>query len=118
MCTKFLGVSADEIEEFLFFYVEVNGVWYRFYLNHGILFWANYAPDREDDLGQEEDYLGEEEDYVDILPQREGKSFRVKAIEMNAERLVFSWLNGQEVVIEQSEDLVACKVRIECPPNH
>jgi hypothetical protein len=55
-CTRLLGVGRNNDEGFHAWYVEANDTWYRYFVQHGILFWDTSAPDPEDDLADHEEY--------------------------------------------------------------
>jgi hypothetical protein len=54
-CEQLVVVPAED--EYLVFYMRVDGVWHRFFLEAGLLFWREGGrPDSEEDLDSEESY--------------------------------------------------------------
>ena len=96
---QLLGVGPGNEAGFCIWYLRANDTWYRFFIQHGILFWDTAAPDPEDDLA-------ENEDYFDVCKQH-GLSDceRIESIEMENGCLTITLATGQSLVIMESEDI-------------
>jgi hypothetical protein len=55
-CDSLLAVGPVNGRGHCFFYLQANGGWNRFFIQHGILFWDPLPPDPEDDLMEGERY--------------------------------------------------------------
>ena len=95
-CTNLLGVGPGNDCGFYFSYLEASNTWYRFFIEHGILFWDTVAPDPEDDLAEGEDY--------DDLLKRYGvtKNERLDAVNMKDGRLTITFSGGLAFLIEEN----------------
>ncbi len=98
-CEQFLAVASCENPLILpLFYLKVNGRWHRFYLDAGLLFWAEgEAPDEDDDLLDNEYYR-------DI-----GHDFQVVGIPIHTITfaecvLTLAFANGMTLVFEETDD--------------
>jgi hypothetical protein len=75
-------------------YLRFEDNWHRFYLDAGLLFWAEGTkPDREDDLLDDEIYV----DWCELLGVR---AVSITGIEMHDSILVLSFENGASVVLK------------------
>lgn len=75
VCEKFVGVFARDTDNYIIFYMVLDGVSHRFFLDAGILFWTSHEDDSDDDLfdgdksidlGFRNGVLGEKVDYISI----------------------------------------------------
>jgi hypothetical protein len=86
--------------------LEASGVWYRFFIQHGILFWDTAAPDPEDDLG-------EGEDYDDVLKENGlMKNEHVEAVNMKDGCLTLTFTEGPTFRIDESEDTGSMSIAV------
>jgi len=57
LCSAFKAVSCAGGERYGIFFIELSGVWHRFYLDAGLLFWEEgKTPDPSEDLLEGERY--------------------------------------------------------------
>jgi hypothetical protein len=85
-------------------YLELSGVWHRFYLDAGLLFWEEGAcPDPDDDLLEGERYvdLGEALCVVGVA---------IGDIEMNDSQLMLRFENGARLVLRSMAQDVGTEV--------
>ncbi len=58
VCDRLLAVAPASLDVVTFFYALVEGVWHRFYLDAGLLFWdEGQAPEEEEDLYEGDTYV-------------------------------------------------------------
>ncbi|CAN5629439.1 hypothetical protein BH09VER1_BH09VER1_14630 [soil metagenome] len=94
LCSEFLVVYDAKLKKYGCCYMNVEGVFHRFYLDAGLLFWRSHrSPDPENDLG-------EGDCYVDF-----GKKFKVAGINvvnisMGNCRLDIRFENGVEILLK------------------
>ncbi|MBT5020935.1 hypothetical protein OAF98_01875 [Planctomicrobium sp.] len=95
-CTNLLGVGPGYDEGFYAWYLEASDTWYRFFIEHGILFWDTAAPDPEDDLA-------DGEDYYDVF-KKNGltKTERVGAINMKDGCLAIMFSQRSTLILENN----------------
>lgn len=98
-CANLLGIGPGGDQGYYAWYLEVNHTWYRFFIQHGILFWDTVAPDPDDDLA-------EGEAYGVIVDDTWLKKFRsIVKIEMAEGILTFLFQGNRSIVIRENEDV-------------
>jgi hypothetical protein len=103
---QFLGVKCEDEQEerYHLFYIRLDNVWYRFFIEWEILFWETNSPDRENDLL-------ESEEYIDILLERPSEAKRViKEIVMRDGVLTMQFEDDTRVVIVTVDKEITAKI--------
>jgi len=97
-CTKLQGVGPGNEAGFHAWYLEANDTWYRFFVQHGILFWDTSAPDPEDDLADDENYYDafEQLGLVD--------SPEIETVEMSNGCLTITLATGPKILFKETEE--------------
>ena len=92
-CSDFIAVSSEQGQRLGLLYIRLSGVWHRFYLDAGLLFWEEgSSPDPEDDVLEGERYtdLGEALCVVDVA---------IGEIDMHDSQLTIQFENGARLVL-------------------
>lgn len=98
-CDLLLAVMSANREVVTFVYAFVAGIWHRFYLDAGLLFWdEGVAPDEEEDLDQGEIY-------VDLAARLRTVGNTFKEIRMANSRLTLRFSGGARLVLEEIDDV-------------
>ncbi len=98
VCDRLLAVAPPSLEVVTFFYALVEGVWHRFYLDAGLLFWdEGQAPEEEEDL-----YEGDT--YVDLSARLNVVGKAIEEIRMANGRLTLRFSGGARLVLEDRDD--------------
>jgi hypothetical protein len=98
-CASLLGIGPGGDQGYYAWYLEANHTWYRFFIQHGILFWDTAAPDPEDDLAEGEEYRVV---FDDGCP-KEHRS--IARIAMEEGVLTIEFMGGRKLVVEENEDI-------------
>ncbi len=110
-CKELKGVGSIKNNCFHFWYLRANDIWYRFFLQHSILFWDTSAPDPEDDLS-------DNEDYHDLLAQIGPPGSRViGTIKMSDDILTITFTDGPALVFSESQDTGCTSVAVKWPTD-
>lgn len=98
-CTAFRAVTRRRDQRFGPLYLQLSGVWHRFYLDAGLLFWEEGpGPDPEDDLL-------EGERYTDLAEALHAAGAAIREVEMHDCQLTLRFENGGRLVLRnQVED--------------
>ena len=96
-CTNLLGIGPGGEQGYYFCYLEANHTWYRFFIQHGILFWDKDAPDAEDDLAEGETYR------VVLDDTWPSEHRTIAKIEMHDGILTFSFLGNRSMIMRENE---------------
>lgn len=92
-CSAFMAVTREQDQRLGLLYIQLSGVWHRFYLDAGLLFWEEGScPDPEDDILNGERYtdLGEALGVVGVA---------IGYIEMHDSQLTLQFENGARLVL-------------------
>lgn len=103
-CLVLLGVRPGQNKGFVFFYLQTEDAWYRFFIHLGILFWATRPPDPEDDLDHDEVY-----ENIFALCGLSGVQV-IATLAMADGKLTFHFASGQKFEIsenDQSDGMIA-----------
>jgi hypothetical protein len=98
-CANLLGIGPGGELGYYAWYLEANDTWYRFFVQHGILFWDTSAPDPEDDLAEGEAYKV----VVDDTWPAESRS--IAKIEMDEGILTISFLGNRSLLVRENEEV-------------
>lgn len=103
--------SEDPIEVGVLF-LRLGDIWHRFFLDAGLLFWKNAAPDPENDLDDGQDYINWGEELKVIGATLSEVDFRDEILRMRFD-------NGAEVVIQDFIREVETRIKLFKPgePN-
>ena len=98
-CTSLLGIGPGGEQGYYAWYLEVDHTWYRFFIQHGILFWDTAAPDSEDDLPEGEEYRA-------VFDEGWPKKHRSISNIVMAERiLTIEFAGGRSLIVKENEDI-------------
>jgi len=104
-CTQLLSIGPGKDIGFYAYYLEANNTWYRFFIEHGILFWDTTAPDPEDDLA-------DDEEYTNIFHQFGlAKGEIIKHVEMASSCLTIAFFSGRCLCFEETADAGGTSIR-------
>lgn len=93
-CQAFLAVCPVGQATVGPMYLQVEDSWHRFYLDAGLLFWAEGCePDEDDDLL-------DDENYADWCEHLEVRGVPITRIVMRSSVLVLSFANGARAVLK------------------
>lgn len=98
-CASLLGIGPGGDQGYYAWYLEANHTWYRFFIQHGILFWDTAAPDPEGDLAEGEEYRT----IFDEGWPNEHRS--IAKITMEAGVLTIEFTGGRKLVVGENEDI-------------
>ena len=103
--------SEDPIEVGVLF-LRLGDIWHRFFLDAGLLFWKNAAPDPENDLDDGQDYINWGEELKVIGATLSEVDFRDEILRMRFD-------NGAEVVLQDFIREVETRIKLFKPgePN-
>jgi hypothetical protein len=105
-CTNLLATGPGNDDGFHAWYFEASEVWYRFFIQHGILFWDTVDPDPEDDLAPGEDYC-------DVLKQNGlPRNEQIEAIHMKTGQLTISFCDGSSCTILENDNTGSMSIKI------
>lgn len=98
-CTSLLGIGPGGELGYYAWYLEANHTWYRFFIQHGILFWDTLAPDPEDDLS-------EGEKYREVFDDRWSNEHRsIVQVVMEGGCLKIAFKGGRLLIVEEHKDV-------------
>ncbi len=98
-CTSLLGIGPGGDQGYYAWYLEANHTWYRFFIQHGILFWDTAAPDPEDDIAEGEEYRSV---FDDSWPKEQRL---IAKIAMEDGTLTVEFAGGRTLVVSEVEDI-------------
>lgn len=98
-CASLLGIGPGGEQGYYAWYIQANHTWYRFFIQHGILFWDTAAPDPEDDLAEGEEYRAV---FDDSWP-KEHRS--IAKIAMEGGLLTIEFTGGRKLIVEEHEEI-------------
>jgi hypothetical protein len=79
-CNELIAVPAEQPDGILVLYLLADSTWHRLFIDEGVLFLNEHAPDREDDLG-------EGESYVDLAAKLACRGNAIESVRMENRRL-------------------------------
>lgn len=98
-CASLLGIGPGGEQGYYAWYIQANHSWYRFFIQHGILFWDTAAPDPEDDLAEGEEYRV-------VVDDSWPKAQRFIAnIQMGEGCLTIEFNGGRLLIVEENEEI-------------
>ena len=103
-CSAFRAVICERDQRLGLLYIQLSGVWHRFYLDAGLLFWEEgSSPDPEDDVLEGERYtdLGEALCVVGIA---------IEEIDMHDSQLTLQFENEARLVLRNRAQDVGTEV--------
>ena len=93
-CSSFFGIRSESDSSLELLFLQVEGIWHRFYLDAGLLFWEETeGPDPEEDLL-------EGERYVDLASELHVAGVGISEIRMSDNRLLLRFENGARLLLE------------------
>ena len=98
-CAKLLGIGPGGELGYYAWYLKANHTWYRFFIQHEILFWDTAAPDAEEDLAEGESYRV----VVDNAWPAENRG--IEKIEMQDGVLTISFFGNRSLVVRENEEV-------------
>lgn len=96
-CTNIKGVGPGGNNGYCFFYIQLNNVWYRFFIQHGILFWIPCEPDPEEDLA-------DNEYYTDILKSNNINQMKIGLITMHDGIMIIPFCDGTILHLTENQN--------------
>lgn len=103
-CTSLLGIGPGGEQGYYAWYLEANYTWYRFFIQHGILFWDTAALDPEDDLAEGEQYRV-------VVDNSWPKAQRfIASIQMESGCLTIEFNGGRSLIVEEKEEIGGMKM--------
>jgi hypothetical protein len=104
-CVSLLGIGPGGEQGYYAWYLKANNTWYRFFIQHGILFWDTAAPDPEDDLA-------EGEGYREVIDDGWPKDERyIAKILMDEGCLTIDFNGGRSLIVEENEEMGCMTVK-------
>jgi hypothetical protein len=99
ICEKLIAVGKSLNLPLSFMFILVSGVWHRFYLETGVLFWVEgVTPDVEEDLCAGDKYLN-------LLCDSRIENAMLKSVKMENGVLTISFIEGNTIhFFEQDEN--------------
>lgn len=98
-CKNFLGVGNSLKPGYWMFYILLSDTWSQFFVDEGVLFWQDNAPDEENDLD-----VTEGDKYFDLKPKL-GLENNVKLYEISFQESILRLnFNGNITLIQSKND--------------
>lgn len=97
-CSELLGAGTGDDAGYFAWYLKANTTWYRFFIQHGTLFWDTSAPDPEDDLD-------DGEVYYDVFQDLRLQTVIVDQIAFVDGCLTIGFVCGIKLTIEEDKQL-------------
>ena len=103
-CAAFKAVIREQDKRLGLLYIQLSGVWHRFFLDAGLLFWEEgCCPDPDDDVL-------EGERYVDLGESLHAIGVPIQAIEMRDSTLTLQFENSARLVLRNGVQEVGSEV--------
>jgi len=95
LCEDFVAVFSPDIECYEILYIKLSGVFHRFFVDAGLLFWASdAAPDENDDLSEGTDQ------YVNLAERYNLSGLRIDGLRFSDFRLGLKFSNDTQLAFE------------------
>ena len=92
-CSSFFGIRSESDSSLELLFLQVEGIWHRFYLDAGLLFWEETeGPDPEEDLL-------EGERYFELASELHVAGARISEFRMSDNRLTLQFENGARLLL-------------------
>ncbi len=106
VCEIILAVGSSMDEGLSIFYLRSGQVWYRFFIDTGVLFWNTSAPDRADDLREGDIYIP-----VWHAPGEQDPLVTIRQVKMSDGVLTIELLGSDPLVIEEDKETGVMRIR-------
>jgi hypothetical protein len=97
ICHDLIGVGSSVEEGISILFLKAGDVWYRVYIDVGVLFWNPGEPDPDAELAGDEQSL-------DLLERMGATSLRIEGVRMQSGELRLEFVGPRSLVLVEQEE--------------